>query len=190
MSNRTPLDIRFWKKINKDGPIPAHRPELGNCWIWTASIDKRGYGQFGAHEWRKSPMRAHRVAWILTRGQIDPGLNLLHKCDTPACCRPSHCWPGTQKENVHDAISKNRPVITYGGERNPQAKLTEAQVLEIMAIGKNTGRSQTDIATQFGVSRRTIGFILSGQRWPHLRGVGAGPPATGNPTPIQIQLTL
>src|SRR6478609_5365672 len=36
---------RFWKKVDKNGPIPAHRPELGPCWIWTGWIcSGTGYG--------------------------------------------------------------------------------------------------------------------------------------------------
>src|SRR5438477_8325240 len=23
----------FWKRVDKNGPVPAHRPELGPCWI-------------------------------------------------------------------------------------------------------------------------------------------------------------
>ncbi len=79
-------------------------------------------------------MRAHRVSWILTHGPIDHGMGCLHKCDNPPCVNPSHLFIGTQKDNVRDAISKNRPVISYGGERNPQAKLTEQQVLEIKKL--------------------------------------------------------
>ncbi|MBU6428993.1 MAG: hypothetical protein KGR26_08285, partial [Cyanobacteria bacterium REEB65] len=25
----------FWAQVDKDGPIPSHRPDLGPCWIWT-----------------------------------------------------------------------------------------------------------------------------------------------------------
>lgn len=38
---------RFWSKVDKDGPIPAHKPELGQCWVWTASKNNAGYGRFG-----------------------------------------------------------------------------------------------------------------------------------------------
>src|SRR5687767_3489091 len=37
--------VRFWAKVNKNGPIPEHRPDLGPCWLWTAALTK-GYGQF------------------------------------------------------------------------------------------------------------------------------------------------
>jgi hypothetical protein len=28
-----PLGERFWVKVNKDGPVPVHCPELGPCWV-------------------------------------------------------------------------------------------------------------------------------------------------------------
>lgn len=42
MPRNPPLEERFWAKVNKDGPIPEHRPELGPCWVWTGSLS-RGY---------------------------------------------------------------------------------------------------------------------------------------------------
>ena len=30
---RGTLAERFWAKVNKDGPVPEHRPDLGPCWI-------------------------------------------------------------------------------------------------------------------------------------------------------------
>jgi hypothetical protein len=174
---QSPLDARFWKKVNKDGPIPSHCPELGPCWIWTASLDKSGYGQIGTWTIRKSPMRAHRVAWFLTHGYF-PKEGVLHKCDNPPCVNPTHLFAGDQKANVRDAIAKGRDIICYGGERNPQSKLLENQVIEILRIGRENNQTQTAIAKQFGVSRRTVGFILSGERWPHVF-KKAAPPATG-----------
>jgi hypothetical protein len=37
------LPERFWKKVDKNGPVPAHRPELGPCWLWTGALVGRGY---------------------------------------------------------------------------------------------------------------------------------------------------
>jgi hypothetical protein len=36
----------FWFKVNKEGPVPAHRPELGPCWLWTGAHHKDGRGLF------------------------------------------------------------------------------------------------------------------------------------------------
>ena len=35
------LEERFWRKVDKNGPIPEHRPELGPCWVWTAGTNTR-----------------------------------------------------------------------------------------------------------------------------------------------------
>lgn len=37
---------RFFAKVDKDGPIPAHKPELGKCWNWTAAKGWTGYASF------------------------------------------------------------------------------------------------------------------------------------------------
>lgn len=36
-----PVTLRFWEKVNKDGPIPEHQPELGPCWEWTGATTVR-----------------------------------------------------------------------------------------------------------------------------------------------------
>ena len=32
---------RFYENVNKDGPVPAHRPDLGPCWVWTGPVDEK-----------------------------------------------------------------------------------------------------------------------------------------------------
>jgi hypothetical protein len=51
---------------------------------------------------------AHRVAWTLVNGKIHDGLLVLHACDNPPCCRPSHLRLGTHRDNVLDAVAKGR----------------------------------------------------------------------------------
>ena len=53
------------------------------------------------------------------------------------------------------------------GERHPRAKLTEVQAREILSL-KGSGRTQTSIALQYGISPAAVWSILSGKRWPHL----------------------
>ncbi len=36
---------RFWAKVDKNGPVSAHAPSLGQCWLWTGCV-LNGYGQF------------------------------------------------------------------------------------------------------------------------------------------------
>lgn len=103
---RLPLEERFWSKVAKTS--------TSDCWFWKASIDVNGYGQFGLMPGQlgtgpKQVMaKAHRVAWILTHGEIPPGMYLCHTCDMPRCVNPSHLFLGTQVENMRDCVQKNR----------------------------------------------------------------------------------
>lgn len=63
------------------------------------------------------------------------------------------------KENIS---KRNR------GEGNGQAKLNEEQVKSIKLLLEEGALTQEKIAEKFGVSRRTIGLIKSGERWGHV----------------------
>lgn len=88
---------RFWSKVDKNGPVPAHRPELGKCWRWLGSFTERGYSQF----WSKGKMRrAHVFSFALNGGVVPSGLELDHLCRNRGCVNPSHLEPVTHRENM------------------------------------------------------------------------------------------
>lgn len=97
---------RFWAKVDKDGPKPSHRPELGPCWIWTSTSIPGGYGQFwlnGKYE------RAAYVALLLTPGtDLSGGPFTCHHCDNPPCVNPGHLFSGTPLDNMRDMVAKGR----------------------------------------------------------------------------------
>lgn len=87
---------RFWAKVVKSE----------GCWLWTGFKKSTGYG---VRSWKnRRGERTHRIAWMLERGEIPPGLHVLHHCDTPACVRPDHLWLGTHAENMKDGHEKGR----------------------------------------------------------------------------------
>lgn len=95
---RRPASVRFWEKVNKDGPMPRDT-SLGVCWSWTAATDRKGYGQFGTGEGKKV-VKAYRWAWEEAGGVHSPGMNLDHLCRNRNCVRPSHLELVTHRENL------------------------------------------------------------------------------------------
>lgn len=57
---------------------------------------------------------------------------------------------------------------TFRGERNGRAKLTEADVLQIIAAYK-AGALQKNLAARYGVTDVAISKAISGKNWRHLR---------------------
>lgn len=54
------------------------------------------------------------------------------------------------------------------GTKNPQAKLTDADVFFIKEAAKNKTHKQKELAEIYNVSRATISMINSGRLWKHL----------------------
>ncbi len=93
-----PVVERFWRFIDKNGPVPAYAPRLGSCWLWTGAIMHGGYGQIRLRPGTRT-MNTHRFAYELLVGPIPDGLHLDHLCRVPRCCNPLHLEPVTQAEN-------------------------------------------------------------------------------------------
>jgi hypothetical protein len=86
----------FWSHVDIKG--------AGDCWNWTACVDHSGYGKT---RYMGVMSIAHRVAYRLAK--TDPGkLHVLHVCDNPLCCNPSHLWLGTHQDNMDDREKKGR----------------------------------------------------------------------------------
>jgi hypothetical protein len=91
---------RFWAKVNQDGPVPPHRPDLGPCWTWTAGLDENtsaGYGRFHVDG---KPVGAHCFAYELLVRPVPAGLHLDHLCRNPPCVNPAHLEPVTCRVNL------------------------------------------------------------------------------------------
>ena len=127
-SGRTrPLAQRFWEKVDKNGPVPANRPELGPCWVWTGATSY-GYGRVFVHKdesGRNVTRPAHTVAYELLVGPIPHGLVPDHLCLNHACVNPSHLEPVTRAENTLRGTGRNMVVhrslyCGKGHEKTPE----------------------------------------------------------------------
>jgi hypothetical protein len=103
----TPIADRFWAKVDKNGPVPDDRPDLGPCWVWQNATTKR-YGtiQLGGRECGK--ILAHRWSYEIANGPIPEGLELDHLCGNPPCVNPAHLEPVTHLVNVRRGAEARR----------------------------------------------------------------------------------
>lgn len=175
-SHLTP-EQRFWKYVNKDGPVPSHVPHLGNCWIWTAGKNWQGYGKFCIRHGKST--QAHRFSICSALGiSLEKGQLSCHKYDNPSCVRPDHLFVGTHKDNAEDRGKKGRTALAKGrkihpdriksrGEQNAMAKLTEQAVLSIRA-DFSSGYAQKDLVEKYGVGFPQIHRIVRRHLWRHI----------------------
>lgn len=90
-------EARFWSKVDKNGPIPERRPDLGPCWVWTCKTDRAGYGQFPVGG---STAYAHRWICEFEAGLIPDGYEVDHLCKNTSCVNyVSHLEVVTSREN-------------------------------------------------------------------------------------------
>jgi len=115
-----PAEVRFWAKVDKNGPLPDYAPHLGPCWLWTAAVKGDGYAGFHRGEGRHV-VGAHIFAYELVNGPVPPGLVLDHLCRVRRCVNPAHLEPVTQGINTlrGETISAANAAKTHCPQGHP-----------------------------------------------------------------------
>lgn len=156
LRRKIPIEIRFWKKVNKTTE--------NECWDWVGSLTMHGYGHIGMGRRGEGMLSAPRVSWEIHHGNIPKGMHILHHCDNRKCVNPRHLFLGTNYDNILDRISKDR---SMKGESHTNHKLTHENVLEIRRsyIPRDKNFSGKSLAKKFCVSPKTIQLIIKGVNW-------------------------
>lgn len=146
---------KFWTHIKTS--------DKAECWEWQNYRNECGYGitSFLGKQWN-----AHRLAYILTFGDIPEGMYVCHACDNRACCNPSHLFLGTPLDNHRDMTKKCRQVITVGEDRSH--KITEQMVRDIRKEYSTGKVSQRSIGKKYGISHRHVSGIVNLTSWKHV----------------------
>jgi hypothetical protein len=170
---------RFLEKVDKNGPVPSHRPELGPCHLWTGCLSG-GYGHFRVND---KIEKAGRVALWLSTGNWPEGC-ALHHCDNRPCVNPAHLYDGTKKNNADDRAARKpesyltgerwrarlieRPDL-HRGENNGRAKISEVDAWSLRDLFSR-GTPVKALVEGFDLTRTAIWDILHGDRWPDAGG--------------------
>lgn len=159
----------FWSHVDKNGPVPAHVPELGKCWGWTAHLAPNGYGNFGGKTIPPGARRyAHRASYYFHTGVVPGQLNVLHKCDNRRCVRPDHLFLGTQLDNVRDMAQKGRRVSNVPkGPDHHFAKFTAEKVRELRSLYAS-GVGPTELGRRYGVTAQSAWSVAVRKTWKHV----------------------
>lgn len=89
----------FWTGVLRRGPE--------QCWPWMRGRIGDGYG---IAPWKGKQTVAHKVAWMLTNGDVPDGYQVDHRCHDESCtlgdkcphrqcCNPRHLQLVTQAQN-------------------------------------------------------------------------------------------
>jgi hypothetical protein len=132
------------KRIAKAGP--------DDCWEFQGARNRCGYGVAGVG-------LVHRAVYERDVGPIPNGQCVMHTCDNPACCNPTHLKLGSHAENMEDMKAKGR-AKNIKGAQHPNAKLSEADVRAIREAYPDM--TQDHLAKKYGVTQRVIGLVVRG----------------------------
>ena len=89
------LNDKLFKRLEKKIDVTSY------CWEWQASKNQKGYGRV---RFRGRLDSAHRVMYIIFKGEIPTGMDVDHiECNNRGCVNPDHLIVSTHQENVQRA---------------------------------------------------------------------------------------
>ncbi len=145
--------VRFWANVLVR--------EDDECWLWLGAAKRTAQGSYGRTSWKGKVASAHRVAYIIQKGEIPEKLLVRHTCDNRRCVNGKHLVVGTHKDNTADAKERGR--LSHGdahkatlrpsrGEQHYRAKLTWDAIVSVRAAAASG-------ETYASISRRVLGNI-------------------------------
>ncbi len=164
-------DIDGWPgyRVSNDGIVESCRTNkdaIKGPWRpIKIRLTRDGYHQVRLWNCQASKMiRVHTLVLKMFVGQPPDGQQALHGPRGKSCNHIDNLRWGTAKENAKDRDINGAPCL---GVKNPHAKLTEAEVLQIRQLRKN-GKSLSQLAKEFGVQHSAVRRVCNRETWRHV----------------------
>lgn len=121
--------------------------EPNGCWIWTASVDTKGYGQINRGGRGSGNVRSHRAMYEAVRGPCPEGLVADHLCRNRRCINPDHLEFVSNRENIlrGTGFSARHVVKTHcprGHEYTPENTYTYKTMRQCRECGRQRDRER------------------------------------------------
>lgn len=134
-------------------------PNTG-CWLWIGVVS----GRYGRMKFNGRMTQATHISLDLNGVQVNSGMHVCHRCDTPICVNPAHLFCGSQIDNMMDRSAKHR---TARGTKNGSAKANDEMVKMILQK-RALGVTQLELAKETRLGLSTVGHISIGRTWKHV----------------------
>jgi hypothetical protein len=106
----------------------------------------------------------HRLIYKMAHGEIPSTVIVRHLCGNRKCVRLTHLAAGTREDNAADMVMHG---TVMRGEKNPQARLRETDVIDIRRR-RAAGEKLHDIAADYDITFQTVHDIAARRRWRHV----------------------
>jgi hypothetical protein len=136
----------------------ARKEELSQCW---ETERERQIFSF-----RNKKIIGHRVAYILSKGEIPEKQLVRHKCDNNKCINPDHLELGTHQDNMNDRMVRGR---TCKGSTHHSSKLDDEKAR--LVYSRKDMKSLTETAKEFGITKQSVSKIWKKESWKHIHTV-------------------
>lgn len=148
--------------------FPVWGNQRRSCWVkLRGGIDKDGYHKaILCRDGTRRYVRVHVLLLEVFRGPCPAGHVGAHNNGKIADNRITNLSWKTQAENIADKVIHG---TMPRGSSHPQAKVTEAQVLDIRRR-RAAGDSYGVLAAQFSLSKASVYGICARRTWSHLNG--------------------